>query len=144
MAGLVPFNRRTGRNLVDSGFEDFYNLLDDFFTPRSLERGTFKMDVQENDKEYIIEAEVPGVKKEEISLELNDGQLSISINRDEKTEKNENNYVHRERRTTSMSRSVYLADPDPEGINAKLNNGVLTIDVKKATKPETSHKINID
>jgi HSP20 family protein len=69
MAGLVPFNRKdTG--LFDTGFGDVYNMLDDFFSDnllpaRNLARDTFKVDVQENDNEYIIEADLPGVKREE-------------------------------------------------------------------------------
>ncbi|KOA18643.1 hypothetical protein CLHOM_29270 [Clostridium homopropionicum DSM 5847] len=71
MAGLVPFNKKKG-DLLNTGFKDFYNMLDDFFTDnwpsrRSLERDTFKVDVQEKDNEYLIEAELPGVKKEEVN-----------------------------------------------------------------------------
>ena len=53
MTGLVPFNRKN-TNLLSSGFEDFYNMLDDFFSDswsprRSLARDTFKINVQQND-----------------------------------------------------------------------------------------------
>ena len=67
MAGLVPFNRKI-TNTLSNGFEDFYNMLDDFFTDnlptrRSLDRDTFKIDVEEKEKEYQVKAELPGVKK---------------------------------------------------------------------------------
>jgi HSP20 family protein len=144
MAGLVPFNRKG--SLLN---RDFGNMIDDFFSSswpyeRSLSRDTFKLDVQDKGKEYLIEAEIPGVKKEEINLELNEGRLTISITREEKIDEEKNNYVHKERRHSSMSRSIYLADAMQEGVKAGLKDGVLTVIVPKSEKPETSHKINID
>ena len=143
MAGLVPFNRR-GRDLANSGFEDFYYLMDDFFTPRSLERSTFKIDVQDEEKQYVIEAELPGIKKEELGLDLDDGRLTISVNHEENTEDKQKNFLHRERRATSMSRAIYLADADADGIKAKMDNGVLTVTVKKQDKQITTRKIEIE
>ncbi|KXG42684.1 hypothetical protein [Tepidibacillus decaturensis] len=60
MAGLVPFNRKK-TDLLSTGFADFYNMLDDFFTDgwpvrRSLAGDTFKVDVQEDDKNYFVVA----------------------------------------------------------------------------------------
>ncbi|MDD4429459.1 MAG: hypothetical protein PHG64_13865, partial [Paludibacter sp.] len=76
MPRLVPYNRKN-RSLVDRdfyGLDGFYNMLDDFYnwpSPRSLTRGTFKIDVQENDNEYVVEAELPGVNKDEVNIEMN-------------------------------------------------------------------------
>ena len=50
MSGLVPFDRRN-RDTVNNEFEDFYNLLGDYFTPKNFERATFKLDVLEADAE---------------------------------------------------------------------------------------------
>ena len=139
MAGLVPFNRRD-RGLTRTGLGDFYGMLDDFFSDdfmmprRSLARDNFKLDVQDKEKEYLIEAELPGVKKEEITLEMHDGQLIIGIKREEKVDEENKNYIHKERRYCSMSRSVYLADADSENIKAKLDGGVLEITVPKLEK----------
>ncbi|MCL2351309.1 MAG: Hsp20/alpha crystallin family protein [Firmicutes bacterium] len=143
MAGMVPYVRR-GRDLVPTGFEDFYNLMDDFFTPRSFERATFRMDVREDEKEYVIEAELPGVKKEEVGLDMNDGRLTISVRREETEEDNAKNYLHKERRISSMSRAVSLPDTDPEGIKAKLDNGVLCVAVPKRNKQASAKKIDIE
>lgn len=90
MAGIVPFNRKRA-DILSTGFDSFQNMLDDFFTDgwpfrRSLWGDTFKVDVQDNKTEYIIEAELPGVNKEDIRLALNEGRLNISINRDEAIE----------------------------------------------------------
>jgi HSP20 family protein len=148
MAGLVPFNRKK-TDLINTGFDEFYNMLDDFFTDgwpfrRSLIGNTFKVDIQEDNKSYFIAAELPGVKKEEVNIEMNDGRLLISINRDEQTEDERKNYIHKERRYCSMQRSVFLADADNKGINAKLEEGILKIIVPKIEKPDNTVKIDIE
>lgn len=148
MAGLVPFNRRRA-DIMSTGFDNFQNMLDDFFTDgwpfkRSLLADTFKVDVQDNKTEYLIEAELPGVKKEEIGISLNEGRLNISVNKDETVEEKDKNYVHRERRYTSMSRNIVLGDADAANIKAKLDNGILSITVPKKTKTDNSVVIDIE
>jgi HSP20 family protein len=146
MAGLVPFNRKS--SLSKSGFGDFYNMLDDFFSnawpSRSFWGDTFKLDVKETDKNYSVEAELPGVKKDEINIDLDEGTLTISVSRDENIDEEKENYIHRERRFCSMRRSVYLEDAMDEGITAKLDNGVLRITVPRSGKQRKTHRIEIE
>jgi len=149
MAGLVPFNRKNKEISTNTGIGDFYNLLDDFFSNdwpfrRTLTYDTFKVDVEDNGKEYLIEAEMPGVDKKDINVELNDGKLTISITRDESSETKKRNFIHKERRYNSMSRSIYLEDSKPDAIKAKLENGVLKIIVPKVEKPNNSITINVE
>ena len=146
MAGLVPFNRR---NHLDAGFSDIYNMLDDFFnvTPparRSLMSDTFKLDVEETETDYIISAELPGVAREEIGLNLTEGRLTIAVQREENTNEEKRNYIHKERRLSSMSRGVYLSDADPDAIKAKLEDGVLNITVPKQEKTRRPRRIEIE
>ncbi len=146
MSRMVPFNRNK-LTLRPRGFEDFYHMLDDFFSDawsprRSLAHDTFKMDVQETENEYSIEAELPGVEKEEVSLEMVDGRLCIKVDREENIDEEEKNFIHRERRKTSMQRSVYLADARPQNIKAKLESGVLKISVPK--EEQSVHSVQID
>lgn len=148
MAGLIPFNKRRN-DLTNPGFEDFQNMLDDFFADnwpfrRSLSGDTFKIDVQDNQNEYIVEAELPGIEKKDISLSLEDEKLKISINREEIKEENEKNYIHRERRYSSMSRNIFLSHADPESIKAKLSDGVLTVSVAKKQQSDNSKTIEIE
>lgn len=148
MKGLIPFNKRNS-NVLSTGLEDFYNVLDDFFsdsllTGRNLARDTFKIDIQENEKEYLIQAELPGIKKDEITLNLDDKRLTISIKREESFEENKKNYVHRERHYDSMSRSVYLEDASHDDIKAKLEDGILNITIQRKEKPDNSYQINIE
>lgn len=147
MAGLIPFNRKN--DLMTTGFGDLQNMLDDFFADswpmrRSLAGDTFKLDVQDNENEYIVEAELPGIGKEHINLSLVDGKLCISVNKEEVQEDKDKNYIHRERRYSSMARNIFLQDADAEGIKAKLNDGVLTISVPKKTIEDRSKMIEIE
>ena len=147
MAGLIPFNIR--HSALPAGFEDFYNVLDDFFTDgpgvkRSLGRDTFKLDVEETPEAFKIQAELPGVKKDEVGLELNDGVLTISVKKEENVEEEKKNYIHRERRLTSMSRKIHLAEARADGIKARLENGVLSVVLEKERKTNKSIPIEIE
>lgn len=150
MPGLIPFNRRsTNLMRTGAGFEDFYNVLDDFFsegsTPgRNLLRDTFKIDIVEKENEYALEAELPGVRKDEISLDIEDDNLCVTVNRSEEANKNGANYIHRERRAASMSRRIRLTDADLDAITAKLEDGVLTVTIPKDVKTIKSRKIEIE
>ncbi|MGI6349164.1 MAG: Hsp20 family protein [Eubacteriales bacterium] len=150
MAGLIPFNRRNSSLArTGTGFDDFYNMLDDFFSDnwlsgRNLLRDTFKIDIQETDSEYRIEAELPGVKKEEIDLGVEGDNLCILVNRNEEVNKDDKNYIHRERRVSSMSRRVRLANANLGETKAKLEEGILTVTIPKDTKVDGSLKIDID
>jgi HSP20 family protein len=147
MAGLIPFNRKN--NDLFSTSLNLDNMLDDFFAEgwpfrRSLIADTFKIDVQDNKSEYVVEAELPGVQKSEVSISLNDGRLNIAVKKEENIEEKDKNYIHKERRYSSMSRSIMLADADETGIKAKLDNGVLSVTVLKKAKPASGVVIDIE
>lgn len=147
MAGLVPFNGKNSN--LPAGLTDFYNVFDNFFgdswlSGRSYLGNTFKVDVEEKEKNYVIEAELPGINKEQVDLALNDGRLTISVTTREEKNEEKKNYVHKERRVSSMSRSIYLTDAKGEGIKAKLTDGVLTVTVPKADQPDTRKRIEIE
>ncbi|MCL2152813.1 MAG: Hsp20/alpha crystallin family protein [Oscillospiraceae bacterium] len=151
MAGLIPFNRRSYNVLprTGTGFEDFRNMLDDFFSDglvpsRNLLRDTFKLDIVEKENEYLVEAEMPGVKKDEIDLNIDDETLCISINRIEESNNDGKNFIHRERRASSMCRRVRLNDAKLDEITAKLDDGVLTVTIPKDVKKASFRKIDID
>ena len=134
---------------MPTGFEDFYNVLDDFFTDgsglrRTLERDTFKLDVEETTDAFKIHAELPGIKKEEIGLELNDGILTISVKKEESTEEKAKNYIHRERRIASMARKIHLPDARADGIKARLENGILSVALEKERKTNKTIPIEIE
>jgi HSP20 family protein len=146
MRGLVPFGKYgvPGR----TGFDDLHRMLDEIFEgsgiPGFLPMNTFRVDVQENDEEYCVEAELPGVKREEIGVSTDDGRVTISVNRSRTVEQTEKNYVHRERSSSSMQRSLFLDDISSDGIKAKLDNGVLRLNIKKQKQDRRSNDIVIE
>lgn len=119
------------------------NLLDDFFGFDDPFRGyqkenrsqLMKTDVKEGEKEYELDINLPGYKKEDIRVELNSGyvtiQASTSQSNDVKDEST-GNYIRRERYSGSCSRSFYVGDEvKEEDIRAKYENGVLSLTVPK-------------
>ncbi len=147
MFGLTPFSRHNVQK-ANHDFVDFYNMIDDFFNDsflpmRSLRNDTFKMDIKENDHEYFIEAEMPGINKEEVKLDYNDGRLTILVQKNEEINEEKQSYVHRERRTSSMQRGVYLKNVKADGIDAKLENGILKITAPKLEIPDNKYRIEV-
>lgn len=148
---LVPFNNRKNRSVVNASPWNPINMIDDFFNDswfrnRNLVTDPFKVDVKETDNEYLVEAEVPGVKKEDIDLRLNDGRLSIVVNRNENVEEKskDDSYIHRERRYDTMQRSLYLGNVKPDEVSAKLEDGLLQITVPKdEQQSDNARKIDI-
>lgn len=137
MLGLTPFNRNQLQKQNSYDLMDFYNMFDDFFDKdftsiRSLKNDTFKMDVKETDQHFLIEAEMPGVKKEEIQLEYQDNRLTIGVKRLEEINEEKENFIHRERRVSSMQRSIFLKDVNIQDIDAKLEDGILKVQVPKS------------
>lgn len=134
---LVPFSRRN-RDLayrphdffnIDKLFESFFG---DAFMPAWFEgEGQIKVDIKENEKEYIVEADLPGVRKEEINVELHNGMLTISVTRNEEINVEKENYIRKERRSGSYCRSFYVENVIEDQITAKFENGVLTMVLPK-------------
>jgi HSP20 family protein len=101
------------------------------------------VDVKDESNQYIVEAELPGFDKQEIKLDYEDGKLVISATKEEEQNEEKSNYIHRERRQCSMQRVIYLKDVDSEQINAKLDQGVLTIEVPKLNQVVNKRQIEI-
>ena len=133
-----------GENLSDDFFDDFFDFP--VFDDRAMQKAQKKLygrhasnmmktDVQEHDDHYEVDIDLPGFKKEELSLELKDGYLVISatkgLDKDEK-EKKSGKFVRRERYVGSMSRSFYVGeDMKQEDIHAKYESGVLKLSIPK-------------
>lgn len=124
-----------GLNFFTSPFEDFFKS--DFIFNRSV----MKTDIKEDEKGYELKVDIPGVEKENITLELNNGYLIVSVKAEEREETE--NYIRRER-SFSGSRSFYVGDNVvEEDVKAKYLNGTLTLFVpkKEANKPEKKNII---
>ena len=79
----------------------------------------------------MLEAEIPGVDKEDINLEYKDDILTISVERKEEVNDERENYIRKERRYGSFKRAFYVDNVDEENIKAKFKNGVLKIKLPK-------------
>ena len=148
MTGLIPLGRRN-LSAAGAGFDDLYSVFDNLVVdrwPQSRNAGKdiFRVDIMEADKDYKIEAELPGVKKEEVDISVANKTLTISVNREEKIDDENEGYIHLERRQSSMSRSIKLAGANLDDISAKLENGVLTMAVPKYDKTADTRKIEIE
>lgn len=124
---LKPFSNSLKTN------KSFYDMVDDFFNDSffTSSSNSFCIDVKENDHEYYIEAELPGVNKEEVKLEYKNERLAIGVNRETNVDEEKENYIHKERKISSMHRSIYLKNVAEEEITAKLADGILTITAPK-------------
>lgn len=129
---------------------DFVNdWTDDFFqAPFFEENGVMKTDIREDKNGYDFAVELPGFRKEDISLNLNDGVLNIKAvkNPQSKEEKEKDGKVVRiERYSGNMERGFYVGDEVSEDdIRAKFENGVLNIHIaKKAPQTPEPKKIAI-
>jgi len=93
------------------------------------------MDIKETPTAYEIQAEMPGVKKEEATIEINDHVLTISCERKEETQKDTDSYHRIERFRGTASRSIRLPkDVDEEKVSAMYEHGVLYIQISKTPK----------
>ena len=129
---LARRNQNYNQNWLPSLFNDFMN--DDWFTTRTS-TAVPALNVIENEKDYELEFAVPGLKKEELNLQVdNDGIMSISMSRknQENKEDKQRNYIRREFTFQEFNQSYILPDDaDRAKISAKVENGVLTINVPK-------------
>ena len=123
------------------------SLFDNIFFPyEHKENNMMKTDVKENENDYELQVEVPGVNKENISIDYENGYVTIAAktNKSKDEKDKEGNYIRRERYSGSYSRSYYVGDVDRESIKAKLDNGVLSIIVPKAKSEEQKKAIAIE
>ena len=108
-----------------------------------------KTDVKETDSGYEVDIDLPGFKKDEINVQLDNGYLSISAAKGlDKEEKNkEGKYIRKERYAGAMSRSFYVGDAlTQEDIKAKYESGILRLYIpkKEAKQVEATKRIAIE
>lgn len=149
MFDLVPF-KSTG-NITKRGdafdrlftkmFEQPFSIMNHLDTTFH----SFKVDVKETDAAYELTADLPGVKKEAISLDYKQNYLTITARGDEEAEDKKDNYIYRERHTGSIQRSFYIDNVEADGITAKFQDGLLHVTLpKQISQPERSGSIRID
>lgn len=130
-----PFRR------LERQFERMQRQLEETMNQWGPERfgmpewGTTSMgvDLADHGDEFVLTADVPGFERDDITLRLQGDALRITAERSEETEDRDELYLKRERARRSISRSITLPDPvDEDGVEARYNNGVLTVTLPKA------------
>ena len=136
-------NQLVRHDPLDDFFRGFFVRPVDFTTP--TEAPTIKVDVKEQDKQFLIHAELPGVKKEDIHIHIDGSIVSISAERRENKEVKEGERVLRtERSFGKASRSFQLGQDIDEGAsNAKFNDGVLELVLPKKAAAQ-ARRLTID
>ena len=139
MYSMIPFGRYN--QSLNSLFDDFERS---FFSNDRRELSAFRTDIQDKGDHYLLEADLPGFKKEDIDLHLEDGVLTITARHDENKESKDGKYICRERRTGSYARSFDVSGIREEDISAAYDNGVLKLTLPKQGEPQPqSRKITI-
>lgn len=135
---INPFNR-----MLETFLGEGLAALPNGF-PAAFEEGTLPIDISEDDKNVLVRASLPGFGKEDVSVEVNEGVLSIKAEHAEEEEEKSETFYRRERRVGSLSRRVALpSDVIEDQIGAELKDGVLTLRMPKNPKPSPK-KVKIE
>ena len=135
-----------GENLFDDFFHDPFGMMtaaveEPLYGKHA--KNLMKTDVRELEDAYELDIDLPGFKKDEITVDLNDGYLTIGASKDLNKDAQDQNgrYIRRERYAGTCSRSFYVGDVQPSDIGARYEDGILRLSVPKADKkrlPERS------
>lgn len=127
MFELIPFGRRSLSNYFDDFEKSFYKS----WNANAI--SSIKTDIIEKEDAYLIEAELPGFEKKDISIDINDNLLTVKAeNSSENEEKDDKgNYIRRERKYGSFSRSFDISNINAEEISAEHKDGILKITLPK-------------
>ena len=139
MFELIPFTRHV--NVYDP-FRAFDEMERSFFNDR--QSFGFRTDVIDTGDAYKLDAELPGFKKEDINIDVENDCLTISVERKVEDEDKRPNFVKRERVYGSFSRSFDVSGIEVEKIEASYQDGILTLTMpKKVEQKPASRKLEI-
>lgn len=143
MFSMVPYRKYNGNiqrneDYFNKFFQNFFS--DDTFEPVIFKNNNFNVDVKEDENQYTVEADLPGIKKEDITLEYQNNYLTISAKRNNATEDKTSNYVKKERSHGEFKRTFYIDNVDENSVNASFKDGVLNISIPKKDKTVNNKK----
>ena len=130
MFELIPFDRHARSVAAFDPFRELDELERSFFgNGRNV--SSFRTDVTDTGDAYKLEAELPGFKKDDIQIDVENDVLTISAKRSEEKKDEKHNVVKRERFYGSFSRSFDVSGINVDGIEASYTHGVLTLTMPK-------------
>ena len=131
-----------GENLFDDFFSDPFGMMipqgrDPLYGKHA--KNLMKTDVRETDDSYELDVDLPGFTKDEVSVELKNGYLTIQaakgLDKDQSDKKGK--YIRQERYAGACSRTFYVGEEvQPEDVTAKFENGILQLSIPKAAKKQ--------
>jgi HSP20 family protein len=146
-------SRRTPFDELDRLFEQMQENFEnaaELWDPDAVDAGLptttgLRIDLEDTGDELVLTGDLPGFDTEDIDVRVNDRTLHVSAERDEETETETGEFVRRERRHSSVSRSVSLPAPvDTGGIDATHTNGVLTVRMPKIDSDSGGTQIDVN
>ncbi|UCE92050.1 MAG: Hsp20/alpha crystallin family protein [Methanobacteriota archaeon] len=143
--GPLWSNPMTMLNDMDKLFDDFRTDWESLFVvPRTMQGELIRqplVDITDEGDAFVVKAEVPGLKKDDLSIEVTEDAMEISGESSSEREEKEGGYVRKERHYSRFHRSLPLPDRIiPDKVDAQLKDGLLTVKVPKATPPEKKVK----
>ncbi|HHU59504.1 TPA: Hsp20/alpha crystallin family protein [bacterium] len=140
---IIPRRNSFLSLLDDDFFRDFYVSPFQGFSKSVV----MKTDIIENEDSYVLEMDLPSVNKEDVKISLENGYLTVSVNKDHSEEEKDDKkkYIRRERVVENASRSFYVGDIKRSDIKAKYKDATLRITIpKEETIKETEKYIEIE
>ena len=136
MFDLMPFGRNE-KNLFN-----FWDNMEKSFFGNSLDTfSQFRTDILDQGDHYALQAELPGFQKEDIKIRIDGDRLEISAIHDDAKEEKKDNFVRRERRYGSFTRSFDISAIDAGNISAEYHNGILELKLPKRAEPANNSRM---
>jgi HSP20 family protein len=134
MIGGEKMNLTPRDNFLRNAFDDLLDM------PMGRNGDMMKTDVFEQGDNYIIEADMPGMKKENINIGYENEYLNITANKESNEAEENKNYVRRERLNSQYRRSFYVGQIDESQVKAHFENGILKVVVPRKQLPNANQK----
>lgn len=135
-------SRKRTSDFLDDVFDNVFRSPLSVFSDKIVKMQT---DIREKDNNYILDIDLAGFNKEDISISIEDGYMTINAEYNQLDEVEEEKYIRKERHIKTCSRSFYVGDVSQDQIQASYENGILTITIPKEEEPINTKKyISID
>ncbi len=121
----------------------FYDDFWDDFMPSINVNEAMKCDIYEKGDKSFIEMDIPGFKKEDINVAVDNKYLTITAKREDSHEDKERNYIRKERSYGQFSRSFYIGNVSEDAIEAEFKDGILTVAIPKEKKEDKKKQITV-
>ncbi len=141
--------KKTPDNFIRTVNDEISSLLNrhfDSYFPEAayweeVEKYSMPVEIEDKGKNYIVKAELPGIKKEDLDIDLDKNHITINAKKEEKQEEENKSYKKSEFKYGEFSRTVYFQEEvDTENTEAKMENGILEITIPKLIKEKDSKK----